>query len=51
MNQEYLSVNNISFEYPDGFKALENINLSFRKVKGLQYWDLMELVKPLSFFI
>ena len=35
MNQEYLSVNNISFEYPDGFKALENINLSLSKGERL----------------
>ncbi len=31
MNQEYLNVDNLSFEYPDGFKALENINLSLSK--------------------
>ena len=35
MNQEYLSVNNLSFEYPDGFKALENINLSLSKGERL----------------
>ena len=35
MNQEYLTVNNISFEYPDGFKALENINLSLSKGERL----------------
>ena len=35
MNQEYLSVNNISFEYPDGFQALENINLSLSKGERL----------------
>ena len=35
MNREYLSVNNISFEYPDGFKALENINLSLSKGERL----------------
>ena len=31
MNQEYLNVDNLSFEYPDGFKALEKINLSLSK--------------------
>ena len=35
MSQEYLSVNNLSFEYPDGFKALENINLSLSKGERL----------------
>ena len=35
MNQEYLRVNNLSFEYPDGFKALENINLSLSKGERL----------------
>ena len=35
MNQEYLNVNNLSFEYPDGFKALENINLSLSKGERL----------------
>ena len=31
MNKPYLSVNNLSFEYPDGFKALENINFNLFK--------------------
>ena len=35
MSQEYLSVNNLSFEYPDGFKALENINLGLSKGERL----------------
>ena len=35
MNQEYLNVDNLSFEYPDGFKALENINLSLSKGERL----------------
>ena len=35
MNQEYLIVDNLSFEYPDGFKALENINLSLSKGERL----------------
>ena len=35
MNQEYLNVVNLSFEYPDGFKALENINLSLSKGERL----------------
>ena len=35
MNQQYLNVNNLSFEYPDGFKALENINLSLSKGERL----------------
>ena len=35
MNQQYLNVDNLSFEYPDGFKALENINLSLSKGERL----------------
>ena len=35
MNQEYLNVDNLSFEYPDGFKALEKINLSLSKGERL----------------
>ena len=35
MNQKYLIVDNLSFEYPDGFKALENINLSLSKGERL----------------
>ena len=35
MNKQYLNVNNLSFEYPDGFKALENINLSLSKGERL----------------
>ena len=35
MNNSYLSVNNLNFEYPDGFKALENINLSLSKGERL----------------
>ena len=35
MNQEYLNVDNLSFEYPDGYKALENINLSLSKGERL----------------
>ena len=43
MNQEYLSVNNISFEYPDGFKALENINLSLSFAAGAHIPDTLSL--------
>ena len=35
MNQKYLNVNKLSFEYPDGFKALKNINLSLSKGERL----------------
>ena len=35
MNQEYLNVDNLSFEYPDGYKALENINLSLSRGERL----------------
>jgi cobalt/nickel transport system ATP-binding protein len=35
MSQQYLNVNNLSFEYPDGFKALKNINLSLSKSERL----------------
>ena len=35
MNRQYLNVDNLSFEYPDGFKALENINLSLSKGERL----------------
>ena len=35
MNKQYLNVNNLSFEYPDGFKALENINLNLSKGERL----------------
>ncbi len=31
MNNSYLSVNNLNFEYPDGFKALYNINFQIKK--------------------
>ena len=31
MNNSYLSVNNLNFEYPDGFKALSNINFEIEK--------------------
>ena len=31
MNQQYLNVDNLNFEYPDGFKALENIDI--RRIK------------------
>ena len=31
MNNSYLSVNNLNFEYPDGFKALHNINFQIKK--------------------
>jgi len=31
MNKPYLNVNDLSFEYPDGFKALENITFSLSK--------------------
>ena len=31
MKKPYLSVNNLSFEYPDGFKALENITFQLFK--------------------
>ena len=26
--KNYLSINNLSFEYPDGYKALNNISLN-----------------------
>ena len=35
MNKQYLNINNLSFKYPDGFKALENINLSISKGERL----------------
>ena len=35
MNKQYLNINNLSFEYPDGFKALENINLNLSKGERL----------------
>ena len=35
MNKQYLNVNNLSFEYPDGFKALKNINLNLSKGERL----------------
>ena len=35
MNKQYLNINNLSFKYPDGFKALENINLSLSKGERL----------------
>src|SRR6056300_1916264 len=35
MKQEYLNIEDLSFEYPDGFKALENINLSLSKGERL----------------
>jgi cobalt/nickel transport system ATP-binding protein len=35
MNKQYLNINNLSFKYPDGFKALENINLSLLKGERL----------------
>ena len=35
MSKQYLNVHNLSFEYPDGFKALENINLSLLKGERL----------------
>ena len=31
MNKPYLNVNDLSFEYPDGFKALENITFTLSK--------------------
>ena len=31
MMKPYLTVNNLSFEYPDGFKALENITFKLSK--------------------
>ena len=31
MNKPYLNVNDLSFKYPDGFKALENITFSLSK--------------------
>ena len=31
MNQQYLNVDNLSFEYPDGFKALEKYKSKFIK--------------------
>ena len=31
MNNSYLSVNNLNFEYPDGFEALHNINFQIKK--------------------
>jgi cobalt/nickel transport system ATP-binding protein len=35
MNGGYLSVNNLNFEYPDGYKALENVNLNLSKGERL----------------
>ena len=31
MKNSYLSINNLNFEYPDGFKALHNINFQIKK--------------------
>ena len=31
MKNSYLSINNLNFEYPDGFKALHNINFQIMK--------------------
>ena len=28
MSDNYLNINNLSFEYPDGHEALKNINLN-----------------------
>ena len=35
MKGGYLSVTNLNFEYPDGYKALENVNLSLSKGERL----------------
>ena len=35
MNKQYLSVNNLNFEYPDGYKALSDINLELSKGERL----------------
>ena len=35
MNEHYLSVDNLSFEYPDGYRALSNVNLSLSKGERL----------------
>ena len=31
MKNSYLSINNLNFEYPDGFKALHNVNFQIKK--------------------
>ena len=31
MSNSYLTVNDLNFEYPDGFKALHNINFQIKK--------------------
>ena len=35
MNEHYLSVDNLSFEYPDGYRALSNVNLNLSKGERL----------------
>ena len=35
MNKQYLRMNNLSFEYPDGYKALSGINLELSKGERL----------------
>ena len=35
MNEQYLSVNKLSFEYPDGYKALSDINFKLSKGERL----------------
>ena len=47
MKNNYLSVKNLNFEYPDGFKALSNIILKLRKMKELLFLVQMVLEKLL----
>ena len=35
MNEHYLSVDNLSFEYPDGYRALSGVNLNLSKGERL----------------
>ena len=51
MNQEYLNVDNLSFEYPDGFKALEKINLSLSKGERLAVLGPNGAGKTTSFYM
>ena len=52
MNNIYLNVNNLNFEYPDGFKALHDIKFfKLRKTRELQFLVQMVQEKQLLFFI
>ena len=51
MKNNYLSVKNLNFEYPDGFKALSNINFQIKKTRELQFLVQMVQEKQLLFFI